>query len=163
MANPLPDFLLNPSSFWSSTAKVNPISASSSGFKWPIFVKTLSELVLVETSLCSSVPSYSIGPRNDSKNVFLDDKNVDVVDEQADDVTGTDADTQTVSCIVAVADIDADVGAQLPNCPPPNIRSRGKQDVERPAQVLRLDSPLFSPVTIKMCRLAALSVLKVLV
>ena len=41
----------------------------------------------------------------------------------------------------------------LPNCPPPNIRSLGKQDVERPAPVLRPDSPLFSPVTIKLCRL----------
>ena len=78
-----------------------------------------------------------------------DDKNVDVVDEHADDVIGTEA----VSCIVADADIHADVAAQLPNCPPPNIRSRGKQDVERPAPVLRPDSPLFSPVTIKMCRL----------
>ena len=93
--------------------------------------------------------SCPIGPTNDSKNVFLDDKNVVVVDEQADDVTGADADTETVSCIVAVAD----VVAQLPYCPPPNIRSLGKQDVERPAPVLRPDSPLFSPVTIKLCRL----------
>ena len=39
-----------------------------------------------------------------------DDKNVDVVDEHADDVIGTEA----VSCIVADADIHADVAAQLP-------------------------------------------------
>ena len=39
-----------------------------------------------------------------------DDKNVDVVDEHADDVIGTEA----VSCIVADADIHADVVAQLP-------------------------------------------------
>lgn len=96
--------------------------------------------------------SCPIGPTNDSKNVFLDDKNVVVVDEQADNVTGADADTETVSCIVAVADDDADVVAQLPNCPPPNIRSLGKQDVERPAPVLRPDSPLFPPITIKLCR-----------
>ena len=39
-----------------------------------------------------------------------DDKNVDVFDEHADDVIGTEA----VSCIVADADIHADVAAQLP-------------------------------------------------